>query len=123
MARHKSFGNVNPYADAEPITFDLYDEDFTCRPAIQGKVLLEFGKETQDDANAAVMRFFKTVMEPESYQRFQALIESDDKIVDAVALGEIAGYLVGEYSARPTAPSSSSSNGPATTGRTSARRR
>lgn len=123
MARHKSFGNANPYAEAEPVTFDLYDETFTCRHAVQGAALLRFGKETQENPNDAVMNFFELVMLPEDYTRFADLIDSEDKIVDATLLGEIAGYLVGEYSSRPTEPSSSSKSGPGSTGRTSARRR
>lgn len=123
MARHKSFASENPYAEAEPVTFDLYGETFTCKAAIQGRTLLQFGKETQDDPNLAVLRFFETVMDPEDFSRFEEILDSEDKIVDAHMLGEIAGFLVGEYSTRPTVPSSSSSTGPAATGRTSGRRR
>lgn len=123
MARHKSFGNSNPYVDQEPVSFDLYDETFICKAAVQGAVLLRFGKETKDNAAEAVMNFFQTCMPEDEYERFAELIDSEDKIVDATTLGEIAGYLVSEYSARPTVPGSSSSTGPTPIKRTSARRR
>lgn len=113
MARHKSFGNVDRYRDQEAVTFDLYDETFTCKPAVQGAALLRFGTESQENAAEAVMTFFALCMGEEEFDRFKGLIESEDKIVDATTLGEIAGYLVGEYSSRPTERSSSSPSGPA----------
>lgn len=123
MARHKSFGSVNPYVDQEPVSFDLYDETFVCKSAVQGRALLKFGKETKDNPAEAVMNFFKLCMPEDEYDRFEALIESDDKIVDATTLGEIAGYLVSEYSTRPTGSGPSSTNGRTPTKATSARKR
>lgn len=123
MARHKSFGSSNPYVEQEPVSFDLYDETFTCKSAVQGAALLRFGKETKDNPAEAVMNFFEMCMPEEEYARFAELIESEDKIVDATTLGEIAGFLVSEYSARPTGPGASSSTGRTPTKRTSARKR
>jgi hypothetical protein len=123
VARHKSFGDSNPYVAQEPVTFDLYGETFTCKPAVQGAVLLRFGKDTKDNPAEAVMNFFSVCMNEAEYLRFDELISSEDKIVDATTLGEIAGYLVTEYSARPTVPGASSSTGPTPTKRTSARKR
>lgn len=123
MARHKSFGATNPYIDVEPVTFDLYGEVFTCKPAVQGAVLLRFGKDTKDNPAEAVMSFFELCMPEEEFARFEELIESDDKIVDATTLGEIAGYLASEYTARPTGLGGSSTSGPTARKRTSARNR
>lgn len=124
MARHKSFGSPNVYAELEPVTFELYDDTFTCKSAIQGRTLLEFGRDTKDNASEAVLRFFELVMDEEEFERFEELLNSEDKIVDATTLGEIAGFLVTEYSARPTASSSSSaSSGRTNSKRTSARKR
>lgn len=123
MARHKSFGVENPYANAEPVTFDIYGESFTCKAAVQGSALLRFGVEASDNSASAVMNFFRLVMDEENFERFEELIESDDKIVDAALLGEIAGYLVSEYSSRPTGPSSSSSNGRGKSSRSSGSKR
>lgn len=123
MARHKSFGSVNPYAESEPVTFDLYGETFTCRAAVQGRTLLAFGRDSKEDPSEAVLRFFETVMPEGEFERFEELIDSDDKIVDATTLGEIAGFLVGEYTARPTGSSESSSSGLGTAKRTSVRKR
>jgi hypothetical protein len=123
VARHKSFGSVNPYVDAEPVTFDIYDETFTCYSAVQGRTLLRFGKESQDDPIQAITNFFKVCMPEEEFARFEELLDSEDKIVDAATLGEIAGYLASEYSTRPTERSSSSASGTTKNGRTSARKR
>lgn len=123
MARHKSFGSANPYADREPVTFEIYDETFTCRPAVQGAELLKFGKDAVDNPNEAVLNFFQICMNEAEFIRFKDLMEDPDRIVDVQTLGEIAGFLVSEYTARPTEPSSSSTNGPAPTGRTSSRKR
>jgi hypothetical protein len=118
MARHKSFGSPSAELEQEPITFDLYDETFTCKAAVQGSVLLGFGRDTKDNASEAVLNFFSLVMSDEEYEKFEDLINSEDKIVPAETLGEIAGFLVSEYTARPTGSSSSS----ASTGRSNARR-
>jgi hypothetical protein len=123
MPRHKSFGSDNPYANAEPVTFDLYDQTFTCKVAVQGAALLRFGQEASDNSSAAVMNFFRVVMDDDNFEQFEELIESEDKIVDAALLGEIAGYLVSEYSSRPTEPSSSSSNGRGKNARSSGSKR
>jgi hypothetical protein len=123
MARHKSFGSINPYAEQEPVSFDIYGETFMCRPAVQGFELLRFANEVGDKPNEAILSFFHICMNEAEYLRFQELLEDPDKIVDAQTLGEIAGYLVGEYSARPTKPSSSSSSGQGPIGRTSPRKR
>lgn len=107
MTRHKSFGKPSS-APAEPITFDLHNEHFTAIPEIQGTTLMGLMQGNDpDDAAASVrmiLEFFPLVLEEESYERFQALTTSKDKIVSAEQLAEIVGWLVEEYSGRPEQP-------------------
>jgi hypothetical protein len=103
--RFKDFGedtNVN----REPLSFKLYGEEFHCRPAIQGKILLDTVKDvdSENPASAASMidNFFKKTLVEESYERFQKLLNDPEKIVTVETLSEITGWLVGEYSSRPS---------------------
>ena len=113
-ARFKDFGEDSNVVK-EPISFKLYGEEFNCLPAIQGKVLLDTVKKIDSDkASAAaevIEEFFKLTLKGESYERFQKLLNDPEKIVTVETLSEITGWLVGEYSERPTKESSDSSAG------------
>jgi hypothetical protein len=105
MAKFKDFGAGGVDPNAEPIKFSIHGEEFTCLPEIQGKVLLELIADSgSDDAvrNAEVSnKFFSKVMAPESLERFNAMLTSQDKIVSVETLGEITGWLVEQYADRP----------------------
>ena len=104
MARFKDFGSPAKDQD-EPLTFKLYDETFHAVPAIQGKTLMGLIKDSNmedpSESAAMVLGFFEKVLKPESLERFNALIDSEDKIVPVETLAEIVGWLVEEYSGRP----------------------
>lgn len=104
MTRKKSFGS--PTSDVEPLVFDLFDEEFECRPEIQGATLLTYSKRFSSDdlgeVNAAFLDFFQSALKKESYERFEAICNSEDKIVKVETLGEIAEWLIEEYTDRPT---------------------
>lgn len=91
----------------EPISFKLYNEEFHCRPSLQGKVLLEMAAAAQDSGDstsaAATMidSFFAKALLPESLDRFNTLLTDPEKIVTVEMLGEIAGWLTEQYSGRP----------------------
>lgn len=107
MARFKDFGS--PAADkTTPLTFRLYGETFHAIPSIQGKALMGLVKssDTDNPAESAnmVMEFYDKVLLPESLVRFNALLDSQDKIVPVETLAEIVGWLVEEYSGRPEEP-------------------
>lgn len=108
MTRTKDFGNGPDLSKIEPLDFTLHGEKFDCVPAIQGNVLINLIKDSQseDAATAAEVTstFFSSVLTDESYERFEALINSKDKIVEVDTLGEIVGWLVEEYSKRPEEP-------------------
>jgi hypothetical protein len=52
--------------------------------------------------------FFQQALLPESYERFNKLLEDPDTIVTVDVLGEVTGWLVEQYSARPTVESKDS---------------
>lgn len=104
MARFKDFGS--PAANkGETLSFSLYDETFTAIPALQGKTLMKLIKDSNvDDPGQSaemVLGFFEKVLVPESLERFNALMDSEDKIVPVDTMAEIVGWLVEEYSGRP----------------------
>lgn len=123
MTRHKDFGGGTDITEYEPLSFTLMGEDFKCVPAVQGKVILNFVARASgndgSEAATALDEFFEKTMDPEEFQRFKAHLENPRIIIDMEKLGEIAGWLIEEYSARPTRPPLSSVDGPSTTGTSS----
>ncbi len=109
--RHKSFGSPRN-EELEPITFDLYEEEFTARPEIQGVELLRFShnvsSDDQEAVTGALLDFFKTVLYDESYERLEELWHDPDRIVPIETLSDIVAFLVEEYTSRPTEASSES---------------
>ena len=104
MTRSKDFGS-GPAETSEAISFTLHGEEFFTVPELQGAVLINLVKDSSsDDAakNASVVtEFFEYALTDESYERFQALITSKNKIVRVEKLGEIVGWLVEEFTNRP----------------------
>ncbi len=113
MVRHKDFGSGN--ADVEPLTFDLHGETFVCLPQVPGKFLLDLAKNSaSEDAgeNAEIItKFFSQVLEDESFERFDALLEDKRRVVTMETLGEIVSWLMEEYSGRPEKQPEASSTG------------
>jgi hypothetical protein len=105
MTRFKDFGAGTSNVNAEPISFKLHDEEFTCVAQIQGKLMLDLvaDSSSSDPAKSAsvIEKFFSQVLTDESYARFQTLLSDKDKIVTVETLAEITGWLVEEYSQRP----------------------
>jgi hypothetical protein len=106
MSRFKDFGE-GAAGETEPVTFKLHGEEFTCQANVPGKVLLDLvAKGAEDDSGAAgavmVNTFFKAVLLPESYERFDALATNPDKIVTVETIGQIVEWLMEQYADRPT---------------------
>lgn len=121
--RRKTFRGGKNIADFEPIEFELNDQKFHCKPALQGAVLLEFvARADSDDGGAAagaLYSFFEDVMEPPEYLRFRDYLRNDEVIIEMDTIGDIAAWLIEEYTARPTQLSGSSDAGPSSSGPTS----
>lgn len=50
----------------------------------------------------SINEFFSTVLSVESEKRFNTLLTDKEKIVSVDTLGEIVGWLVEQYTNRPT---------------------
>lgn len=105
MAKFKDFGSGSAQTESEPISFKLYEEEFHCVGALQGKTLLSFVADSgsEDPAKQAqtIEKFFNYVLTEDSLNRFNALQETKDKIVSVETLGEIIGWVVEQYTDRP----------------------
>ena len=106
----KDFGS--PEVPTKKVDFKLFEQKFECKPAVQGTTLLEYSVKfgSTDDAvvNQAFLDFFKTALTEESYKDMKALWDDDEKIVPIETLGDIMGYLIEEYTDRPTSASEGS---------------
>jgi hypothetical protein len=104
MAKFKDFGGSQD-AGSEPISFRLYDQEFICTPAVQGRVLLSIVSDSGSEDPAVIAgvtdKFFGYVLVDESLERFNALTTDKDTVVTVESLGEIVAWLVEQYSDRP----------------------
>jgi hypothetical protein len=105
MTRFKDFGSGSSDTPKDPISFKLFEEEFSCKPAIQGKVLMNLAvNSTSEDAGAAAQTlndFFGYVLLEESNVRFQELLVDEHRIVTMDTLSDIVAWLIEEYTARP----------------------
>jgi hypothetical protein len=109
MSRFKDFGS-KVVENLEPISFKIWDEEFSCVPQLQGKVLLDMVSSVNTDSDSsdassqakAINDFFSSVLTDESEKRFNALLTDKERIVSVDTLGEIVGWLVEQYTNRPT---------------------
>ena len=104
-ARFKDFGSGKGGDAKAPLTFKLYNEEFQCRPEVQGQVMLQMVQEAGSDdpskSAGIITKFFSQIMLEESYTRFDALCKHPDKIVTVETLAAITAWLVEEYTGRP----------------------
>lgn len=123
MSRFKKFSGGTSIEEFEPLGFELNNQQFECYAAVQGAVLLDFIRDADGDSGGdaakALYNFFGNVMDAENYQRFMNVLNDKSTIIDLEFIGEIASWLVEQYSARPTKQPESSSNGQTTRGTTS----
>ncbi len=105
MTRFKDFGSGTGSTPKEAPVFKLHGEEFTCKPAIQGKVLLDLAANSAGDdaakAAGVIDSFFGYVLTEESGKRFESLLVDPDRIVSVETLSEIVAWLVEEYTQRP----------------------
>lgn len=110
--RHRTFGSRNKKASKAPVTFDIegvdtedneYVEAFTARPTIPGIAIMEFADKGASGAGmGAMLELYEAAMEEEEYKRFDKFVHDPKNIVELETLTELAGYLVEEYTSRPT---------------------
>jgi hypothetical protein len=122
-ARFKDFGKTTAIDEFPPLGFALNGEEFSCRQAMSGAALLDFVRRADSNSGGAaaeaIVEFLNTALEEDDAIRFDAMIKDPDQIVDVETLGEIAGWLVEQYTTRPTKARSRSASGRSNGGRTS----
>lgn len=107
MAKFRDFGAGSDNTPKEPISFKLHGEEFNCIPVIPGKTMLEIvaksSSENAGDQAAVINEFFSHVLVDESLERFNSLVVDKERVVTTETLGEITGWLIEQYTARPEA--------------------
>jgi hypothetical protein len=121
--RFKDFGSTTSIDEYAPLGFALNGEEFVCRPAMSGASLLDFVRRADSEhggmAAEAIVDFLHNSLDGDDADRFDALVKDPDRIVQVETLGDIAGWLVEQYTARPTKARSRSASGRSNGGRTS----
>jgi hypothetical protein len=119
----------------EPIRFKIDDDTFEAHPSCGAALLIQIGDIERlaqalnvDAANASaeqlkelqlatterqlrLMNFLDAVLLPDSAERLAARLRSVDDPIELDQLQDVAMFLAMRYAARPTGPSSASSNG------------
>jgi hypothetical protein len=100
-------------ANLEPIWFTLGESQvrFDCEDDIPGGMILDFsgnveGKDGAQDQLAAVKDFFNAAIIESQQSRFWEMLYDKKEKVGVSMLIELAQWLAGEYSDRPTGQSS-----------------
>lgn len=96
---------------------DHASKTFHCRPTIPVGLILEFASLSDPDAPDTGGRamtligdLYKKAIVPDEYEAFENLLQDPDVGIDVEMYSEIAGWLAGEYTARPTGKNSESSS-------------
>lgn len=120
-SRYRDFGKTQALDEYEPLAFALNGDDFSCRPALAGAVLLDFVRRADSDSGGvaaeAIIQFLEDSLEEPDRDRFTSMIRDPDVIVEMDMLGDIAGWLIEQYTARPTKPRTRPANGRSSIGR------
>jgi hypothetical protein len=102
---------------ADPITFRLGGETFTCRDQPPLSHLLQVG-DIDDLERASLAEIVQTIADmvdgllvDDDRPRWQEMLLSTGHDLDAVDLIELAGYLTEQYVSRPSRPPTGSSDG------------
>jgi len=105
-SRFKDFGKTQTLEEYDPLGFALNGEDFTCRPAMAGAVLLDFVRRADSNSGGAaadaIIQFLEDALEEPDRERFQSIIRDPDTIVEVDTLAAISAWLIEQYTTRPT---------------------
>lgn len=77
-----------------------------CIPRIPGQVLLDFISSEGTENFGAIDQFLSTAVVKSDRAEYRRVVTDPDIAVPIETLGEVVGWLVEVYSARPTAPPS-----------------
>jgi len=105
------------------IAFTIDGDRFQAASALPGETLVTFaarftGEEKEDRTIADQMAEFKAALElvllPDSYELFVSRMRDQTRPIDAEQVSEVIMWLLEQYGARPTQPSSPSAVGQVT---------
>lgn len=95
-----------PKVEVAPLGFDLAGESFEVLPEAPGIILLEFIEATTSDekgANAAALtKFLRSIMTTEEWDRLDGVLHNPDNMIDIKTISEIVGFIIEEYTSRPS---------------------
>lgn len=101
--RGKALADVPDFVLESASDPDVY-EHFIGQPSLPGIIALEM---SADGMTAeAIPSFFSAVVQEKDHDRFNTFVRDPKNGIDLETLIEIATYLIEEYTARPTEPSS-----------------
>lgn len=107
--RHRSFSDSSEDASDDiksiPVTFELAGETFTAKAQVQGIVLMDFLEESDGGGVSSLVAFktfLKESMAEEEYTRLNSHLRTSDEYIDITKIAQVVGYLVEEYTSRPT---------------------
>lgn len=126
---HRTFSAAKDELLRDRPTFDLQDENFTCKPAMSIKGLAAAvdalqAADTPDAIQDAALVFFDKVLIKADRMRIRALlVEPDEDDDDATPVSikdvtDVVRWLVETYTGNPMQPSSDSGSTPESTGPT-----
>lgn len=107
----------------EPVDFKLFGKTWACADDVNGKRLLDNAALLDSDSigdqrDGVIAIFEETIVEDEVEDFFDRLNDPKTKIQLSV-LVEVVGWLVDQYTERPTVPPANSTTGRSNRGRTS----
>lgn len=113
MAKKTFQSKVNPVRE-ELAEFEIFDETFQVKPALPTSFYIDLmatlAEMQETKSSTAFVRelkpFFRKALTAEAAKRFEAILDSDDKIIDIETLIEIFDYIISETANRPTSGSS-----------------
>jgi hypothetical protein len=95
-----------PETEVAPLGFDIAGESFEVLAEAPGIILLEFIEATTSDEKgasaAALTRFLRSVMADGEWVRLSAVLHDPKNRIDIKTISEIVGYIIEEYSSRPS---------------------
>ena len=103
---------------AETIKFKLGKDTLSAKPPTTGQLalFLRGGRELGFESISSLFEFMSDVLDDADWRKVEGHLRDG---LDVNILSNIAAYLIGEWSGRPTVPSSNSSPTRSTTGRRS----
>jgi len=103
------------------LDFTIDSDTFEAAPALPGDVFAEFvtlytstgDTETYQQQHDLLKQALELALLPESWQRFATRLADKTRPIDDDQMSDVVLWLLEEYGMRPTQPSPSSSDGPA----------